>query len=49
MDEAENPSDPSTTEEINPENVQQDKSDNGDSTGSGQLTQVPVIQVESIE
>ncbi|VTR23004.1 Uncharacterised protein [Actinobacillus pleuropneumoniae] len=48
-DDTENPSDAVTTEEINPEDIQQDHGETGDSTSTGQLTQVPVIQVESIE
>ncbi|MBY0165050.1 hypothetical protein H0178_56165 [Cytobacillus firmus] len=48
-DDTENPSDAVTTEEINPEDIQQDHGETADSTSTGQLTQAPVIQVESIE
>ncbi|AYB42037.1 hypothetical protein [Paenibacillus lautus] len=48
-DDTENPSDAVTTEEINPEDIQQDHGETADSTSTGQLTQGPVIQVESIE
>lgn len=49
IDENGNPSDAVTTEDINPDDVQQDHNGSSDSTVSGQITQVPVIQVESIE
>ncbi|MGG4346271.1 hypothetical protein [Paenibacillus lautus] len=48
-DETENPSEPVTGNELDPEDAQQDNSEKSDSSGSSQLTQVPVIQVESIE
>ncbi|MFE0556221.1 hypothetical protein ACFW1P_09900 [Paenibacillus sp. NPDC058910] len=49
FDETENPGDPVTSEEINPDDVQQDLSRSSENTVSGQITKVPVIQVESIE
>ncbi len=49
IDETENPSDAVTTEEINPDDLQQDHSEKSDSSGSSQPTRVPVVQVESIE
>lgn len=49
MDETDTPSVPVTGEELHPEDAQQDHSEKSDSSGSSQLTQVPVVQVESIE
>ncbi|GIP00922.1 hypothetical protein J14TS5_60070 [Paenibacillus lautus] len=49
MDETEDPSEPVTGNELNPEDAQQDNSEKSDSSGSSQLTQAPVVQVESIE
>ncbi|MBT2763956.1 hypothetical protein [Paenibacillus sp. ISL-20] len=49
MDETDNPSEPVTGNELNPEDAQQDNSEKSDSSGPSQLTQVPVVQVESIE
>ncbi|MGG4105062.1 hypothetical protein AAXB25_14135 [Paenibacillus lautus] len=49
MDETDTPSVPVTGEELHPEDAQQDHSEKSDSSGSSQFTQVPVVQVESIE
>ncbi|MGG3508431.1 hypothetical protein ABES58_23595 [Paenibacillus lautus] len=49
MDETDTPSVPVTGEELHPEDAQQDHSRSSENTVSGQITKVPVIQVESIE
>lgn len=49
MVETDTPSAPVATEEINPEDTQQDNSESRDGAGTAKLTKVPVVEVETME